>query len=225
MAYHFYLGSMLLPVAPAKLHVQTTNQNKTLNLINEGEINLLKQAGLTEVSFECMLPQLVYPFAMYKSGFQRAASYTEEFERLKQCKEPFQFIVTRTLPRGEMLFDTNLKVSLEDYKITEDAKNGFDLMVNVKLKQYKDFGTKTCTVSSGEKPTLEVSSTRAAAKTTAKTHVVVKGDSLWAIAQKYYGDGSKYPNLYGDNKGTIDGKNKGTGNLKYTIYPGQVLNL
>ena len=33
-----------------------------------------------------------------------------------------------------------------------------------------------------------------------KTHKVVKGDSLWAIAQKYYGDGSQYPKIKEANK-------------------------
>ena len=33
-----------------------------------------------------------------------------------------------------------------------------------------------------------------------KTHKVVAGDSLWAIAQKYYGDGSQYPKIKEANK-------------------------
>ena len=33
-----------------------------------------------------------------------------------------------------------------------------------------------------------------------KTHKVEKGDSLWAIAQKYYGDGSQYPKIKEANK-------------------------
>lgn len=32
-------------------------------------------------------------------------------------------------------------------------------------------------------------------KETPKTHTVVKGDTLWAIAKKYLGDGSKFPEL------------------------------
>ena len=56
-----------------------------------------------------------------------------------------------------------------------------------------------------------------------KTHTVVAGDCLWAIAQKYYGDGSKYPELYAKNKAIIDAKNKGTGNPRMTIYPHQKL--
>jgi len=30
------------------------NANKTITLINEGEVNLLKKAGLTEIEFECV---------------------------------------------------------------------------------------------------------------------------------------------------------------------------
>jgi nucleoid-associated protein YgaU len=33
-----------------------------------------------------------------------------------------------------------------------------------------------------------------------KTHKVVKGDSLWAIAQKHYGKGSLYPKIKEANK-------------------------
>ena len=35
---------------------------------------------------------------------------------------------------------------------------------------------------------------------TQKTHKVVKGDSLWAIAQKHYGNGSLYPKIKEANK-------------------------
>ena len=38
------------------------------------------------------------------------------------------------------------------------------------------------------------------ANNTQKTHKVVKGDSLWAIAQKHYGKGSLYPKIQEANK-------------------------
>ena len=44
------------------------------------------------------------------------------------------------------------------------------------------------------------SSNKNNANNTQKTHKVVKGDSLWAIAQKYYGDGSQYPKIKEANK-------------------------
>ena len=48
--YHIYLDDVLLPIAPSKIETKIKNQNKTVNLINEGEVNILKTAGLTEIS-------------------------------------------------------------------------------------------------------------------------------------------------------------------------------
>lgn len=211
MAYHFYLGKTLCPVAPSKLQLKIKGQNETLTLINEGEINILKKPGLTEISFDLLLPNVKYPFATYKSGFKRAKHFLDKFEDLKTKKKSFQFIVTRTLPNGKMLFDTNMKVSLEDYTITEDRKEGFDVVVSVKLKQYKDYGTKTCKVTSTK---TELKKTRPAKTTTDTTYTVKKGDCLWNIAKKFYGNGSKYTVIYNANKSKIKNPN--------LIYPGQV---
>ena len=43
---------MQLPVPPAKMTVKIKGKNKTVDLINEGEANLIKDAGLTEISFD-----------------------------------------------------------------------------------------------------------------------------------------------------------------------------
>lgn len=147
MAYDLYLGKMLMPITPSKIQMAIDNQNKTITLINDGEINLLKAAGLTTIKFTLLIPQVSYPFARYGgNGFIGAENYLNYFEQLKTAKEPFQFIVSRCLPTGKLLFDTNITVSLEDYTITEEAKNGFDLEVSVALKQYKHFATKTISV-------------------------------------------------------------------------------
>ena len=220
MAYHFYMGKMLCPVAPSKLQLKINNKNKTMTLIDEGEVNILKQAGLTEVSFDLLLPNVKYPFATYKSGFQTADHFLGELERLKIDEKPFQFIVTRVLPNGEMLFDTNMKVSLESYDIKEDADEGFDVVVSVKLKQYRDYGTKTCNISyASTKPKVSVQNTRSSenspAPSTNKTYTVQKGDCLWNIAKKYYGNGSKYTVIAEANKDKIKSPN--------LIHPGQVL--
>ena len=51
MAYEVYLGKVLCPIAPSKIQTKIKNQNKTMNLINDGEVSILKAAGLTEISF------------------------------------------------------------------------------------------------------------------------------------------------------------------------------
>lgn len=141
--YDFYLDGVLLPVAPGELKISIANQNSTYVLVDQGEINLLKRAGLTEIEFGCLLPQVRYPFAVYAGGFKPAAYYLAKLEELKVSRQPFQFIVSRTTADGKVLFSNNIKVSLEDYTCTESAKNGFDVQVKIRLKQYRDFGTRT----------------------------------------------------------------------------------
>lgn len=226
MAYYFFLDKVLLPVAPSKLETKIKNQNKTITLINEGEVNLIKTPGLTEIEFEALLPQVKYPFATYIDGFKPASYYLEKIEQLKISKKPFQFIVSRVSPSGKLLFDTNMKVTLEEYNIIEDADEGLDIKVSITLKQYRDFSTKTIELKSSTTTTStaqKVSSTKKATvtkqrpvtKEIPKTYTVKKGDTLWLIAKKYLGDGSKYKDIAKLN-------NIKNPNL---IYPGQVLRL
>lgn len=51
----------------------------------------------------------------------------------------------------------------------------------------------------------------------AQYHTVVKGDTLSAIAKKYYGDASKYPEIFEANKPMLKDPDK--------IYPGQALRI
>ena len=222
-AYDVYLDRCLLPVTPEKIDIKINSNNKTVILINEGEINILKKPGLTDVEMTCSIPQVKYPFAVYKSGFKGANYFLDYFEQLKTNKEPFQFIVCRRLPSGKKLFNTNLTVTMEDYKITEDVKNGFDVNVKVNLKQWRDYGTKTVNVTiAASKPIANAEPQRPAptapTPVTAQTYTVVKGDCLWNIAKKFYGSGAKYTLIYNANKGVIGGNP----NL---IYPGQTFTI
>ena len=217
MAYEFYLDKLLLPVAPSSLQLKIGNNNKTYTLMNDGEINVLKSAKLTEISFDLLLPGVKYSFAKYKNNtFQSASYFLEQIELLKTNKKAFQFIVIRNLPNGTFLFDTNMKVSLEEYNIKEDADEGFDIIVSIKLKQYRDYGTKTYEIKAA---TASVNNNRASSDNQPKvtTYTVVKGDSLWKIAKKYYGSGAKYPVIYNANKSKIKNPN--------LIYPGQVFTI
>lgn len=201
--YEFFLDGVQLPIAPPKLSTKIRNKNKTITLINEGEVNLLKTAGLTELSFDVLLPNVKYPFAVYPDGYQPATHYLEKLEKMKVNKEPFQFIVTRSKPSGDLLFDTNIKVTLEEYDIKEDAENGFDIEVAIQLKQYRDHGTKklvvktNSTASTSTKTAKKVTTekVRPSSKTPAKSHTVKAGETLWAICQKELGNGSKYQEI------------------------------
>lgn len=219
--YDFYLNKCLLPVPPGKLQIKINNANDTVTLMNEGQVNLLKKAGLTDIEFECLIPQVKYPFAVYKKGFKKASYFLNYFEKLKKNRKPFQFIVSRYTPDGKRLFGTNIRVSMEDYTITEEVKEGPDLKVKIKLKQYRDYGTKTVKIKKKKKKavakkTRETDNSPAPAS--AQSYTVVKGDCLWNIAKRFYGNGSLYTVIYNANQGVIGGNP----NL---IYPGQVLTI
>lgn len=142
MAYTLYLSDIQLPIPPSSIETKINNKNETITLINDGEVSILKNAGLTEFTFDILLPQVQYPFASYPNGFKRASYYLEHLEKLKLNKKPFQFIISRVTPNGKLLFDTNFKVSLEEYTIKEEAENGFDIVVSISLKQYREYSTK-----------------------------------------------------------------------------------
>lgn len=220
MSYACYLDGVEFPV-PSKLTVKVKNKNKTLVLLNEGEINFLRTPGLTEIVVPFDFPML--------TGSRSPDYYLGVLEKLKTEKRHTQFILVRRSPNGRALFDTNIQVSCEDYNVTEDGKNGLDVSVDVSLKQWRDYGTKTVTVQESPAPAQDTSTpsqpqTVAVEKERdtstapqAKTYTVKKGDTLWAIAKKYYGAGAQYSKIYEANTDKISNPN--------LIYVGQVLTI
>lgn len=229
MSYKCYLFGQLMPETPSKLTVKIKGKNKTLELLNEGEINFLRTPGLTEITLPLTFPMLI--------GSRRPEYYLNLLEKAKTGRSTTQFIMTRTTPNGRLLFDTNIKVSVEDYTITESATNGLDVSVEVNLKQYRDYGTKTIKVETEAKkttaavtqqtqPKKQTTTTKTATVTKerpattapkATTYTVKKGDCLWNIAKKYLGNGAKYNLIYNANKDKIKNPN--------LIYVGQVLTI
>ena len=216
MSYACYLAGVQMPT-PAKLTVKIKNKNETLILLNEGEINFLRTPGLTEI---------VVPFAFPMLTGRSPDYYLGTLERLKTSKEPTQFILVRCSPDGRTLYDTNMRVSVEDYNIVEDATKGLDVAVDVNLKQWRSYGTKTATMEqpaeSGQAATVTVEKERdASTAPTAKTYTVKKGDCLWAIAAKFYGDGSQYKKIQAASQDVI-AKHGSNPNM---IWPGDVLTI
>ena len=217
--YKFYFNKDVLPVTPGAITTTFKNQNKTITLINEGEVNLPKAPGLTEYSFRFMLPWCNYPFVnmnypqmltdaiptvhsilsgkwklsnvenFFKnfnlekfimgdedklSIFPSQDEWLTKLSKYKTEKKAFQFKIQRidsgfsldklpiannidiqgwTMRTGHVQFagwTTDMMVTLEDCKIIEDAKEYKDVWVEVKLKEFVPYGTKSFEVKDGK---------------------------------------------------------------------------
>lgn len=141
------IGSVFqLPVAPGAINFSYSGKNKTVELINGEDINIIKKQGLTGISFSFLIPHTRYPFAHYGvGGFKGIVDILKNMQALKNSALPFQFIVAR-MQGNKLMQSTNIKVTLEEYSIEENADNGRDQMCNVTLKQYVPYSTKILTV-------------------------------------------------------------------------------
>lgn len=215
--YNFYFKDgedvLTFPITPAKLSISVGSNNKVITLINEGDINILKSPSLIEVEFEARFPMRKYPYAREFTSFD---TYFNKFTDLKENKKSFRFIVVRTKPDGTRTWDTNLLVALEDFKLSEDANEGDDVLVNFKLKQFKEYGVKRLTGGRVHSSNAQTQSSQSTSTSTSnvprstenssstKTHVVKYGDTLWHIAKKYYDNGAKWKTIYNANKTAIE---------------------
>ncbi len=209
MSYYFFIGDTMLPIPPEKMNIKIKGKNKTVALINEGEVNIIKQPGLTEISFDARLPNKRYPFADYDTSltdslrsnflgqsfsFKKASYFMDTFEKAKKDQYPLRLIICRMSGLFDMLFDTNMLVTLEDYSVNEDAKNGVDVVCPLKFKQYKPYGTKECEVSKDEngKTKLTVKETRPAI------------DKQIPMAMKIRNEKSVFEAVKGVSNGSLD---------------------
>lgn len=234
--YHFFIDELELPYAPSELKITIGSNNKTVELINGNEINILKNPKLTEIEFEIELPRgRQYAFA---NTLQSPIKYTDYFEMLMLSKKPAKVVITRQPPNGGVgntlngFASNTWTATLEGYTLKEDAENAYDITVSLKFKQYVSYGTVKVVVTNTSNTTTG-SSTAVKTETKpleqTKTHTVVSGDTLWGIARKYYGDGSKWTKIYNANKTVIEDTAKKYGRSSssngHWIYPGTKLTI
>lgn len=215
--YYFYLGDMQLPVPPSSMTLTVNNKNETVNLINEGEVNILKTPGLSEISFEPLIPNIYYPFADYGENFLQSAlsrytgsltsgiksqSYTDYFEQLKVSQKPVRFIVSRMKGMLDFLHSTNMLVTIEDYSIYEAHEEGYDIKVPLRLKQYRPYATKELTVTENEngEKVATYQETRIAEKEIPQAYETPSQMTVWEACKRISGGSLDWRTVASNNK-------------------------
>lgn len=156
--YYFYLDNLQIPIPPKSLDITVSNKNETIDLLQTGEVTIPKPLGLTEYSFEILLPNSKYPFnqsILEKS--KKAEYYAKKIVNMKSAGSPVKFTVVRMKPNGEMLSMVTERVTIEELETKEDHDYGFDVYMSIKLRQWRDYGTKKLVIEENKDGTASAS--------------------------------------------------------------------
>lgn len=211
--YQFWLGEILLPITPEKVTISCGSKNTLFTCLNGNEIVFPKTGKLKTIKFQAVLPNVEYPFCRYSSGFREAEYFKTAVENLKKEKKSFRFVITREISTTKVLSYTDIEAIVEDYSFTESAHNGYDVVMDITLREYKAFGAVYTSIDISNNSGRE----RIDKSEKVNSYTVASGDSLWKIAKRVYGDGSKWGEIFNANRDKITNSN--------VIKPGMVLNI
>lgn len=215
-----------LPVNPEEIAESSAMAVEKYEILKLGQIAVPAHMELTEYSFETEFPAKRGKYIPYyvetKNEFYGSDSYLKLFDKWRTKLLPVRFIASRAkedvqdsvLTEVELVGRSiNTLVLIEEIEIIEKAGEEGDKYVSFKLLEYREFGKKyDITVTTGTSTSTATGKKNNAAKEDSSPkstgyHVVQSGESLWSIAKKYYGDGSKCNIIYNANKDKI--KNPG----------------
>ena len=192
------IGGMSLPVLPEKIEVNQRSQNASYTLMDIGEITLIKTPKQRELRVSSFFPGENDAF---RDGAAAPGAYVGKITEFFNAKKPVGFVV-----KG-IACGLSLSVTIESFSYYEQAGDTGTVYFTLDLKEYRAFGA--------QKSSAESIKTRESGFAGPKTYKVQSGDTLWAIAKRLLGDGSRYTEIVKLND--IENPN--------LIYPGRVLRL
>nr|WP_308742514.1 LysM peptidoglycan-binding domain-containing protein [uncultured Anaerocolumna sp.] len=218
-----------IPVNPEEIKISSTQAVNKYEILKLGQIAVPTHFELREYSFETEFPKYSkeYPphYIETPKEFHGSDFYIDIFSRLQRKLKPVRFIAGKFSDKNDndIVDDKeidlkkciNTLVLIEELTITEKAGEEGDKYVGFKLLEYRPYSKKT--------PDNVIFEINESGKTVAKKqkaknnetsnpnsngyHIVRQGESLWTIAKKYYGNGSKNNIIYNANKNIIKNPN------------------
>lgn len=219
---HIKSGSRVaLSMLPETVKVKISGKFQTYDVMQVGEIKIPKGEKLATVSWSGTLPGICRRSASYIKAqhWQPPNMIISILSGWKKNGDKLRLMITGT--------SINLDVYIDSFTPQPTGGNG-DYKYSMSFAEAKDIMIYTVN-ELGIKPASPtdvnryhwranaITNARPAPKTET-TYTVKSGDTLWRIAKKYLGDGSRWPQLYEANRSVV-------GSNPNLIYPGQVLTI
>lgn len=166
-------------VNPAELQISRPNRNRVYGLAMGGTVNAWGGRGLREVRLKTFLPSAESPFF---DGTD-AQTVLALLKCWQDSGDPIRLIISGT--------DINDAFLIED--LTESLREGDrDIGVQLTLREYK-FKSALAALAGTDL------SVRLDERVMPEKYTVKQGDTLWGIAARFYGDGTRWSDLAAKN--------------------------
>ena len=168
------------PVKPSEFTVTVSNKNTVVNINKLGDINLIGNTGLREITLSSFFPAQDYNFSN-NTDRKKPLAYVKLIEKWRTSGEPIRIVITGIL---------NMQCTIESFSYSEQDATG-DIYFTLSLKEYKKVKIKT-KKAANVVATAQTSSRTVQSPTTnsGTTYTVKAGDCLSKIAKQFYGSGS-----------------------------------
>ena len=184
-------------VNPARLTVTRPNENRVRSLAMGGTVNIWGGRGLREVRLTTFLPAAGSPFY---TG-QEPETALAMLKSWQDSGDPVRLIISGS--------DINDAFLIEDVSETL-AEGDRDVGLTLTLREYK-FKSALAALAGGGASSAAAPK-RTDERVTPRTYTVRQGDTLWDIACRFYGDGTRWRAIAAKN-GVTDPRNLQVGKV------------
>ena len=181
-----------LPIVPSEFERVIDANYETNNVIGLGDVATFSGNGLAQLSLSSFFPNKEYSFNEY-SNVPKPYDLVSHFKDWKNKGTVVRVILTGT--------DINQEMYITNYSYGEKDGTG-DVYYSMDLVEYRPITIPIIIEnnSSNTQNTSRPNETNNNSSSSQKTHKVVKGDCLYDIAKKYYGNGNLYTKIKEANK-------------------------
>lgn len=177
---------------PLQEHSLTSEHNTyTFNTINQGEVLAIGRKKLKTMTINSVFPAHKYPF-LFSKDFPSPIECVDKINKWKLTNKPIRVIIVDT--------DINLAMAIESFQHGKaDGDGSGDVEFTLSLKEYSYLNVERSKVPDRTSGLLDRPDERIK-ENDSKKYTIKQGDTLWDLADKNYGDGSRWKEIAKANK-------------------------